>query len=757
MKLKTPETMLQGDALREAAATDFRDLNGLVRTALEDYYKRIPSEYREFYDIAGLSSTHVVIERRNGRYSRHAYTIDDANNVTLGEAEEVNKEFIPVTAKKSVFTEAANTLAGGFGSFIEAKDESGKVWEIRVINAGKSKNNVLYPETLLRESVAKFEGARVFQKSDSEHIKGDGKDFGKLIGQLTNPRFIEAANGKPAGINADFAVLQSAGDTAAKIKELYERGMSSAFGFSIDVGGVAKNRAGFREAVSITKVNSVDLIIEPGAGGQLIRLVEAKQEVDTMRDRMIEAVKAANNGQLPSGLDVDNDAALEAAYREALAPNPDNVAIEAAALREAKATARAVIAESTLPAAAKEKLKAQFDAQTARFTEAEVTAAITNEATYLAKFTESGKVKAGDFNDGRVTDDRADRVGAMLDAFFDPANRTVQSFKECYIEITGDKRVTGLTRDADPVRLREALGDSAFREALDSSSWADVLGNSITRRLIADYNQPNQYDVYQQLVSVVPLSDFRTQERTRFGGYGDLPAVAEGAPYNPLTSPSDEKATYAAAKKGGTESITLEMIKNDDVSSIRQVPNKMARAAKRTLAKFVLDFLRTNPAIYDGKALFHADHANLGTAALSAAAFAAARLAMLKQTDMSGNEALGIGPKNLWIPPELEETAVNLFNRNTNLDKTFVQTLSPNIIPVWYWTDASDWCATADVMDIPFIELGFMDGNQEPEIFVQDSPTVGSLFSNDKITYKIRHIYGAGVLDYRGAYKAVVA
>lgn len=750
--MKLPGTMLKGDALREAAATDLQDIMRLVRTACAKHYSPVGYD-RLYIPVEAISATHVVVSRED-RYYRHTYALDENNTVTISQPEEVNKEFSPV---KAAFTEAAPTNNGGLGSFIEAKDDAGKVWEIRVINAGKSKNNVLYPEALLRESVAKFEGARVFQKSDSEHIKGDGKDFGKLIGRLSNPRFIEAVGSTPAGINADFSVLQSAGETAVKIKELYDRNMSDVFGFSIDADGKWKDKKTFREASSITKVNSVDLIIEPGAGGQIIRLVEAKQEVDTMRDRMIEAVKAANNGQLPAGLDVDNDAALEAAYREALAPKPDNTAVEAAALREAKATARAVIAESTLPVAAKEKLKAQFDAQTVRFTEAEVTTAIANEATYLAKFTESGKVKAGEFNDVRVTEDRADRVSQQLDDFFNPKAGRLMSFKEAYIDITGDKRVTGLTRDADPARLREALGETGFREALDSGSWADVLGNSITRRMIADYRSQSQFDIYQQLVTVVPLSDFRTQERTRFAGYGDLPAVAESAAYNPLTSPSDEKATYAAAKKGGTESITLEMIKNDDVGSIRQVPIKMSRAAKRTLAKFVLDFLRTNPNIYDGKALFHADHGNLGTTALSAATFAVARLAMTKQTTMGGTDVIGVGPRNLWVPPDLEETAVNLFNRNTNLDKTFVQTLSPNIMPVWYWTDASDWCVTADVMDIPFIELGFMDGNQEPEIFTQDAPTVGSLFSNDTITYKIRHIYGAGVLDYRGAYKAVVA
>jgi hypothetical protein len=58
--------------------------------------------------------------------------------------------------------------------------------------------------------------------------------------------------------------------------------------------------------------------------------------------------------------------------------------------------------------------------------------------------------------------------------------------------------------------------------------------------------------------------------------------------------------------------------------------------------------------------------------------------------------------------------------------------------------------------DIQTIELGFLDGQQEPQLFVQDMPNVGSMFTNDKLTYKIRHIYGGGVIDYRGADKEVV-
>ena len=63
----------------------------------------------------------------------------------------------------------------------------------------------------------------------------------------------------------------------------------------------------------------------------------------------------------------------------------------------------------------------------------------------------------------------------------------------------------------------------------------------------------------------------------------------------------------------------------------------------------------------------------------------------------------------------------------------------------------------ADPADISCIEIGFLDGKEEPELFVQDMPNVGSMFSNDKLTYKIRHIYGGVNTDFRGADGSIVA
>ncbi len=320
------------------------------------------------------------------------------------------------------------------------------------------------------------------------------------------------------------------------------------------------------------------------------------------------------------------------------------------------------------------------------------------------------------------------------------------SFRECYERITGDERMTGRLANCNQMRMREAL---------DTGSWTEVFGSAVRRAMVAEYRRGDRWNVWRKLVKIGDsVPDFRNQQRVRFGGYGDLPTVNEGSSYQALQSPADESASFSLQKHGGTEVFTLEMVKNDDIQAIRRIPKRLAEAALRTIAHFVLDFLRTNPVIYDGVALFHATRNNLDSAALSAAALNAARAAMMRQTEPDSGDPIGAQPARLAVPFELEETAVNLFRRGENQDRSFVQSLPIEVLPIWYWTDTNDWCVVADPAVLPCIEIGFLDGNDEPELFVQDQPSVGSLFANDQITVKIRHIYGGAVIDYRGLYKS---
>lgn len=791
--LRTPAEV--ETSMREAATAperDFRQLIDLVRGAIGAVVHAGKPVGDRWVSLEAIYSDRAIIELggRKYQYGYQVTSVAGTDQVVLSAPVEVVEQYVPTTG-----VPAAGGKGGSASAVREAADMTDQLAfreaadgsiEVTIVRAGTSINGNYYPDAVLREAVPQFEGVRVFVKSDTDHIKGSGKDVRSLIGGIYGVRFVEGKTPETGRLVGTFKPLDPNDAVVVKMTGAVKQGLQGLLGLSIDALARTKQRQDgsrrLREAVKFTKVHSVDLIVEPGAGGGLDRLTEAAPEptnegstMPLWKQRMLEAIKAKSPTEYAK-IDADKIGDdelvnLHEAVCGSLVPPAGqqrmNEAADDAPLTRAdllmfqvRQAAQVKIAGSTLPQPAKDRLQAQF-AATERFTEAQVDEAITAERTYLGRFTESGTVRVPMFGTGSIqVGDRTVVVKDMLDAFFDPAHkdhRSVQSFKECYIEITGDRRVSGELDDVDMGRLAESLG--VMRESVSSSTWADALGDSITRRMQAVYTGLTDLDAWKRVATYGPVNDFRTQERVRIGGYGNLPAVTQGSAYVALTSPGDDKATYAVTKRGGTEDVTIEAIRNDDVQAIRRIPIELALAAKNTLYEFVFDFFRTNPTIWDTKALYHADHGNLFTVAFSASEYAAHRLAMLKQTRAGSAKRLATPPKSLLVPFELEEGAFNAFQRATNIDKTFVQSNVPDIIGVSYWTDANDWCTVADPLRLPVIEIGFLDGREDPELFVQDMPNVGSMFSNDKLTYKIRHIYGGAPLvdGEKGTTKAVVA
>lgn len=741
MKIIPKEGFVGDVAMREAAAGEMRDLIELVRSALGEKLKRQLGKTEMWVDLEAIYPDRAVA-RIQGRFYSHPYTVSDDNVVTLGEPAEVVREFTAVSAsmRESV-------------SLIEAVgDEKPNSFLIRVIKAGTSLNNKTYPDAVLRESAALFNGVRVFIKSDDEHLEGKGKSVRNLIGGLRDAKFIEGKSTDTGEIQAVLDVFDSETSVAGKLREAVTRKMNHLFGFSIDVEGEAKRKGKFVEAMRFTKIHSVDLIVEPGAGGELINLIEAvasskTNEDDAMLQRLLEAIKRANGGKLPSGLDETNEEAVLVAFQEATAKKADVPDLSGLVTKaeleqlEVRSSMREAVRTSKLPETAQNKLIKQLEADPA-LTTVKFTEAIKEEREYLANFTEAGTIRGLGGGAGTVG---TKGITEMLDKLLDRDDNTVISLKECYQAATGDTRVTG--------RLR----DCRFREALDTDSFPVLLGDAVNRRVAEMYKNDTANELWRQIVSdIIPLTDFRERNTVMFGGFGDLPIVAQKAAYVALGEPTEVPEKYSPAKRGGIVTVSLEMIKNDDVGMVMKIPQNINRAAKRTLNKFVLDIIRANPVLNDTKALFHVDHGNLGTTAFSKAAYLVARLAMMKQADPDTGEVLGLAPNILLVPADLEEAAFEAFRRDTNVDPDFAQSSMPKIRPVSYWTDVSDWALICDPMDHATIEIGFLDGKQEPEMFIQDSPTTGSMFTNDMVTYKIRHIYGGAPASALGMRKHVV-
>jgi len=330
------------------------------------------------------------------------------------------------------------------------------------------------------------------------------------------------------------------------------------------------------------------------------------------------------------------------------------------------------------------------------------------------------------------------------------------SIKRLYVEMTGDEGFEGVSRK--PRRLTK-------QATWVTTDFSELIAAVTGKRLLRDYRSVPQ--TWRRIAMTKPVGDFKTQRAVLLGYFGDLSAVSQDAAYVEVSALSDTEETYAISKRGRLVSLSLETVANDDLSGFVRVTGRLGKAAARTLEKFAWNTcLMSNPTMAaDTVAVFHASHSNLITTALGTAGLKSAIATLQNQTEPGSNEKIGLDTKSLTlaVPTDISLDAQTLtdFN-NTAPGETegLAQTIrrlgiTPVTIP-WF-SDANDWLLVADVMDVDIVELGFFNGNEEPEFFTQADPTQGDYFAKDTVAkYKVRHIYGGAPVDFRGVVKSAV-
>ncbi|MDC0728559.1 ClpP-like prohead protease/major capsid protein fusion protein [Phytobacter diazotrophicus] len=248
------------------------------------------------------------------------------------------------------------------------------------------------------------------------------------------------------------------------------------------------------------------------------------------------------------------------------------------------------------------------------------------------------------------------------------------------------------------------------------------------------------------------LSDFKTAHRVGMGGFPSLRQVREGAEYKYVTT-GDKGQTIALATYGEIFSVTRQAIINDDLNQLTDVPMKMGRAAKGTIGDLVYAVLTGNAKLSDGKALFHNDHANLSSGAISVSSLDDSRKLMRLQKE--GDRSLNIRPAFMLVPVALETLAnqtiksasvkgadanSGIMNPIQNFAEVIAEARLDDADPkAWY-------LAAAKGSDT--IEVAYLNGVDTPYIDQQDG------FTTDGIATKVRIDAGVAPLDYRGLTKS---
>lgn len=781
-----PAPLRSGEAL-VSGRRSYSDTAELVRDAL---MQRLAQQAGGAYTcvcICDLTDTDVVYTVGDSdSLFQASYSIADDGTVVLGEPTPVVRTYTPVSTGQAASleptgsgeppvdvmgeaaTESRPARVRVDGRVLEARgtaSDGGRIFGVRIIAYGNSRNGRRYPESVMRAAAPLYEGAKVFDHHRDDSHMSSGSIAG-LVGQI---RGVHATS---EGLDGELHLLPSATHVAEALDASLAaeaQGLPPLVGISHDVMAqfrpVVEGGRRVQEATRIVSVNSADVVADPAAGGRATRAIAGgistseESDMTVTADAVLAALRTATDEQL-AAVGLDRAKKTETEERTVETGHSKSSVLGRLMVREA-------VTAAGLPETA---VDAVTQALPDRITESDVDRQIAAIKAGLGLVERAGLAPTVT---AHVTAEAVDKKRAALDAMLagDYANG-YRSFREAFVDFTG-RRPRSFDEDFNRTILRETLTmfDSGMRstEALDSASWGFVLGDSITRRMVAEYRRPSLQTWRQIVSSTPPINDFRTQRIERIGGYGTLPAVAQGATYQPLTSPDDEEVTYAITKRGGTESITLEMIADDDIRAIQRIPVKLGLAAAQTLYRFVFDLLRLNGTIYDGAPLFDATHNNAtASAALSQSSLSAARAAMRAQTGFGDTaDILSIVPRTLVVPSSLEEIAFQLTTSAVAVPSTSAgPSDTPNIhrgmdfIVVDYFPGASGgpttnhWFVVADPSMVPTIEVGFYQGRQDPELFTQSDPTVGSMFDADKVTYKIRHIYSGAVLDFRGFYRA---
>lgn len=565
---------------------------------------------------------------------------------------------------------------------------------------------------------------------------------------------------------------------------------------------------------------TVDVVWNPGTPGGFQRALNARfadsptTEEERMKEKLLAILQAkrpdlhktiadpaaATEEQVMALLDKAMTEPAPAQAQQAAALSEDDKAV----IRQAKVQlwngqVREQLIDCKLPERMQQAIRTRFMDKPLDGSIEPVKQAVQEQREILDALSKDGQVQGLGIPHEVTIESEPERLQQALDKMFGCEVKgdvpAFVSLRQAYVRITGDQEVSGLRGHAadhmqkmgQAVRAMQAkavdsmgyplAGHVRATQAQLTSTWPLLLGNSLYRRLRMAYGEV-EYSEGRIISTRKRANDYRTIEAMTPHYSGDIPTVAENADYTELAALSEEGVNYKVTKRGRIITISRETIINDDLSAVVRMISNEGRAARRTFARTVWNLLINN-ATFDGDAVavFHASHNNLGSTAMTAnaagvAAIVAALNRLMNQTEPGSGEKLGgswwSSRPILAVPNALQDIAKQL-NQSNGIPGAANQGDNPiyglfgsednpeRIIVNPLFTDVTDWYAFRQPTDTETIEVAFLFGQEQPEVFVADNQAVGQMFVADKQQYKLRHEYGAEVVDFRGMDKSVVA
>lgn len=296
--------------------------------------------------------------------------------------------------------------------------------------------------------------------------------------------------------------------------------------------------------------------------------------------------------------------------------------------------------------------------------------------------------------------------------------------------------------------------------AFATHSISNVLAATYGKYLLAGFEAVES--TWRAISTIRPLNDFKTVTGVRLDGGFVFDEVGNDGKLKSADA-SDATRTLQAKTYARMSSISRQDLVNDDLGALTQVPRRLGRgAALKFNSVFWTEFQSSNSTYYQGAT------AAAGNA-LAIGSLESAYTAYGQLTDPDGNP-LGVTPSILLVPKGLAIAARKL-NASANMIVSSLGSTSSRVVepqanvlaglldPVEssYLTTASTaansvWWLCANPADIAAMEVGFLNGQQQPTVESADADF-------DVLGIQVRGYYDFGVSkgESRACYRMATA
>jgi hypothetical protein len=341
-----------------------------------------------------------------------------------------------------------------------------------------------------------------------------------------------------------------------------------------------------------------------------------------------------------------------------------------------------------------------------------------------------------------------------------------------------------------PVLLFEAYRDwreeRLLEEADSKADFPEFLFGPVRSSLWQGYEYVQGQ--YQRYMRVENSPDFRERRLRGLTGMTRPGYIGDHGEYAQVKRQERKAVSLVVDTYGAVYAITRQAIINDETQELlNSAPSEIGDSMANFVVETAISLIESNPTAADGNPFFSSARGNADTNPLSEDSLATGLSKMTKQFDDIGRR-IRVTPSVLAVgDPRVQLEANRILNSQITgttitftggagagagvFDKGTNNPLSgilPNDAVVYdpFFTSAHSWYLFADPAKVPAFAIGFLNGQQQPQVFLKEPQARDALGGNgtdpytwelDSVDFKCRHDFGVAAVDPRGAYKSTVA